>query len=182
MSSIGLVATIKPPVLDDVRQAALIKFETKYSQYLKDVAEVNRNRDASRAITPASIRQCMDAEVLNSLCIIGKIDQATTLDDATDENVKKWFDERLETAPEDIVERIRSALDSVEYCADKSDPEGAALHFTVKVVAALDRNNASEIVRDPVVCKGLILKMIEKLHPPELKERLREAQQCWTAE
>lgn len=182
MAQVGTIETIKHPVLKDVRQSSLIKFDTEYTHYLKDIESVNSNRDATRTITAASIRQCMEPELLNSLCIIGVIDEATTLEDATDENVKKWFDERLEDAPEDIVERVRSALSTVHYRTDKNDPSGAALAFIVNVVSALDRYNASEIVGDREACKGLIQKMIEKLEPVELRERIRESRECWSAE
>ena len=65
---------------------------------------------------------------------------------------------------------------------DKNDPSGAALSFTVNVVAPLDRYNASEVVRDKEASKGLVTKMIQKLEPLELRERIRESRECWSAE
>lgn len=80
------------------------------------------------------------------------------------------------------MERIRSAINPGEYEADKSDPGGAALAFTVKVLSTLYRNNTSDIVRDPRVCKGLTIKLIGKLDPSDLLEGIRETRDCWTAE
>jgi len=147
VSSYGVVATVVAPTLKGVRQSDLIKFEIEYDAYKERVADVNRSRDASRRIQPASIRHCIDASLLHSLCILGQIDSATQLSEATDVNVKKWFEDRLQTSPEDLTERVRSALDSVQYSVDRKDPSGAALAFVVNVVTALDKSNASEVVK-----------------------------------
>jgi len=182
MSSYGVVATVVAPTLKGVRQSDLIKFEIEYDAYKERVADVNRSRDASRRIQPASIRHCIDASLLHSLCILGQIDSATQLSEATDVNVKKWFEDRLQTSPEDLTERVRSALDSVQYSVDRKDPSGAALAFVVNVVTALDKNNASEVVKDTDTCKSLIAKMIEKLEPPELRQRIVQSRDYWNSE
>lgn len=165
-----------------VTQPELIQFEVEYKVYEEQVSEVNRSRDASRRIKPSSIRNCCEPLLLQSLCILGQIEGATTLEEATDASVKKWLDERLASAPQDIAERVRSAVNSVQYCQCKEDPAGACLKFVLDVVAALDRNNASEVIKDKEMCKSLISKLIEKLEPPELRERIRDARECWTSD
>ena len=86
--------------------------------------------------------------MLNSLCILGKISGASNSSDATDEAVKAWFQERLSFAPHDLAERTRAALARVTYKTCKDDSQGAVLTFVLDIVNALDRNNASDVIRD----------------------------------
>ena len=181
MSDYGVVSTINPPTLLNVRQDTLIKFDNDYTKYVDKIRQVNQGRPTNNKIVPSSIRQCLDGTLLNTLCIIGKIEDAETMEDATDDAVEKWFRKHLSLAPEDLTERVRAALDSVQYFANPQDPGGSATDFIVDIVSALDRNNASEIVKDKESCKGLISRMINKLEPAELKERMREAKEIWSS-
>lgn len=153
MSSFGVVSTLTAPVLKDVTQPDLIKFDVEFTSYKEKIADLNRSRDTSRQITPASFRQCVDPTLLQSLCLLGQIEGASNATAATNDNVKKLFDARLVAAPEDLTERVRAALDSVQYEVNKQDPSGAALSFIVKVVTALDKNNASEVIDEKDTCK-----------------------------
>lgn len=89
MSSFGVVSTVSPRTLKGVTQPELIQFEIEYPVYEEKIVEVNRSRDNARRIRPASIRNCFDPTLLQSLCILGQIDEATTLADGTDSSVKK---------------------------------------------------------------------------------------------
>eukprot|EP00171_Calliarthron_tuberculosum_P004521 IDg4521t1 len=64
----------------------------------------------------------------------------------------------------------------------QEDPAGAALTFIINTVKALKRNNASDVIKEPEKCKSLIGKLIHKLDPPELKERIKCAYECWSKE
>lgn len=99
-----------------VTQPELIQFEVEYKLYKEQVSEVNRSTDASRHIKPTSICNCCQPLLRSSLCILGQIEAATTLEKAKDASVKKWLDERLAPAPRDIVEQVRSPLNFVQYC------------------------------------------------------------------
>lgn len=70
------------------------------------------------------------------------------MEEATDEIVEQWFNKRLNSAPKDISERFRSAIDSVSYLNCKDDPSGVTREFLLKIITALDKNNASEVVKD----------------------------------
>lgn len=104
------------------------------------------------------------------------------MEEATDDSVKKWFEERLASAPRDLSERVRSAVESVKFEQCRKDPYGAGLRYVLNVVGALDKNNASEVVNDKEMCKSLNNKLIVKLEPPELRERIRDNKECWTSE
>lgn len=52
--------------------------------------------------------------------------------------------------------------------------------FIYQVIQELDRNNASSIVQDPSTCKNLMNKLVDKLPPPELKERVSYSRECRT--
>lgn len=182
MSSYGVVSALVAPQLKDVTKPDLIKFEIECTAYKEKVADINRSRDTVRRISPTSIRQCLNPVLLQSLCLLGQIEGAATASQATDAKVKAWFDARLVTAPEELTERVPSVLDSVKFECNKRDPSDEALSFIVKVVSALDESNASEVIQDKETCTFLIWKLISKLERPELRERIRDARDCWTSE
>eukprot|EP00171_Calliarthron_tuberculosum_P004516 IDg4516t1 len=182
MSNFGVVSTISAPVLESVTQPSLIQFETEYKLYQEKIADINRTRDKNKKIEPASLKNCIEPLLLNSLCILGKIEGASKAQQATEEAVLEWFDSRLRSAPHDLAERVRSAVDSVKYEQCSEDPAGAALTFTLNVVKALERGNASEVITDKERCKGLIIKLTNKLEPSELKERIRNAREFWSTD
>lgn len=107
-SNYGIVSAISAPVLSSLKQQSVIQFETEYSACLNQINDINRSRTFANRITPASVRQCLAPTFLNSLCIIGRIDGASSSDEATDASVKKWFQERLDAVPKDLAERVRS--------------------------------------------------------------------------
>lgn len=85
-----------------------------------------------------------------------QIEHASTLEEATDQGVKRWFDDGLSLAPRDMAERGSSSVESVNFQQCRKDPSGAALRFVLDVVAAVDRNNVSSVIKDTDVCKSLI--------------------------
>lgn len=119
MSSFGIVSTLNAPVLKDVTQPDLIRFDVEYTAYKEKVSDLNRTRDASRHIITATIRQCLDPTLLRSLCLLGQIDGASNAGDSTDASVETWFDTRVQAAPEDLTERVRSALETVKHEVNK---------------------------------------------------------------
>lgn len=54
--------------------------------------------------------------------------------------------------------------------------------FVLQVVTALDKNNASEIIKEPKACENLISQLIDKLQPAELKMRIKNEQNYWTSQ
>lgn len=116
--------------------------------------------------------------MLYSLCIFGEIEGASTVEEATDEVLKPWFENALKTAPKDIAERVQTSLDTVKYKQCPEDPGGAVTEFVVIVVMQLDRNNASKVVRDHGICEAIIPKLISRVEPAELRVRLQNEKVC----
>lgn len=81
-----------------------------------------------------------------------------------------------------MAERVRSAGDCVKFHQSYKDPSGAVLRFVLNVVAALVRSSVSSVVRDRDTCKSLIEKLVNKLEPPEFRERIKDSRECWLAE
>lgn len=88
MSSYGIVNTIQAPKLSNATQPDLIQFEVNFPAYTEGVEEINADRAPSQQIKPASIGQCMKPKLLRSLCMLGRIENAETSEDATDEAVR----------------------------------------------------------------------------------------------
>ncbi len=62
MPAFGTVSTVIPPTLKKFTQPGVIQFGTEYTVYKEQIAEVNRSLDASRRVTPASIRNCINPD------------------------------------------------------------------------------------------------------------------------
>eukprot|EP00171_Calliarthron_tuberculosum_P017364 IDg17364t1 len=77
---------------------------------------------------------------------------------------------------------MRSSVESVRYEQCRQDPACTDLTFVINIVKALERNEASDIIKDPERCKGLFQKLTHKLELRELKERIKNAYECWTKE
>ena len=182
MSVYGVVSTLQAPELSSAKQSAVIQFETDYSMYVKKVNDVNRSRPSSSRFDPATIRQCLRPSFLNSLCIMGRIEGANSSDEATDSAVKKWYEKVLGTNAKDLSERVRSAVKSVGFNKCEKDPQGNVTDFVLNIIAALDRNNASEVIQECKACENLIKDIIAKLQPPELRMRLLNEQLYWPSE
>lgn len=181
MSSYGVVSKITAPVLKSSKQQSLIEFETEYQAYKSKIADVNRTCSTSTRMAVATIKQCLDPTFLHSLCMMGRIEGATTAEEATDQGVQKWFDELLAKNPKDISERIRSAINSVKFSASNKDPQGAVSDYILSIVAALDQHNAYSILKEPKACENLINQLIPKLSPPELRMRIKNERAYWSS-
>lgn len=85
MLTVIVVSTLTAPLLVNITQPSLIRFEVEYAGYLVDV---NRSRSAANRIKLASNRLCNRPKLLQSLCILGEINGAETVEDSADDNVK----------------------------------------------------------------------------------------------
>ena len=181
-SEIGTVSVIKPPRLTSVLLPDLIKFETAYAQYVREVNDVNATRNNDNQLRITSIRSCIESRVLQSLCMLGEIDGAATIEDATDENVKAWFDSALAETPRTVLARLKSAISALKYEQCDEDPAGAAQQFCLSAVAALDEQNISAIINDVEKCKTFIDMLVNKVEPSFLRKQIKEERTIWSKE
>lgn len=100
---------------------------------LKQIKQSNPIRNRSLILT-----ECMDRRILKSLFLIGKIDRAKSATTLTNARVKKWFNDSIKEKPKDVTERIHSAVSSIKFEFDRTDPAGSDLTFTVDFGAALN--------------------------------------------
>ena len=181
-SDVGTVSIIKPPKLRTVLLPDLIKFETAYAQYVREVEDVNATRSEDNQLRITSIRSCIESRVLQSLCMLGEIEGASTIEEANDENVKAWFDTALAETPRTVLARLKSAVATLKYEQCDEDPAGAAQQFCLSAVAALDEQNISAILQDVEKCKTFIDSLINKVEPPFLRRQIKEERTIWSKE
>ena len=118
---------------------------------------------------------------MHALCIMGDIEDAESVEEATAEAVQSWFDAALSAQLKDISERVDAALAAVEYKHVKEDPAGGVTNFIVKVIRELDQNNASSVLKDDKdLAKGFINKLTIKFKDTVLRERIKMRRQGWT--
>lgn len=72
----------------------------------------------------------------------------------------------MKTAPEDVAERVQTALDAIKYQQLLTDPGGAVREFFVNIVKQLDRTKAMKVFKDQKRFKAIIPKLITGLNPP----------------
>jgi len=181
-SNYGVVAFVQPPTLKSVDQPSLIRFETAYTSYLAKVEDVNKDRPQADQINPASIKDCIESTTLHALCILGEIEDATSVEEATVDKVKEWFEKASTLSPKDLSERIDSTLASVKYTPNKDDPAGGVTNFILNVIKTLDRNNASDVLSDMDLSKRFLDRLVHKFEPPVFKERIKMLRGGWKKE
>lgn len=98
------------------------------------------------------------------------------------QSIMKWFDGRFSSALRDMTERVRTAVECAKFQQCQRDPSEAVLRFILHIVAALGRKNASSVVENTDFNKLLVEKLVTLLEPPELRERISDSRECWTAE
>lgn len=181
MSNYGIVNTIEPPMLSGTSQAQLIEFEIRYSAYSERITFINNGRPTNQKVKPATIRQCMKPKLLHSLCILGRIPDTSKSEEATDASVSEWFNSRLNSNSKSLSDRVQDSIQSVQYKLDNEEPENTSEPYVLNVITALDERNASEVISDSDQCKEFTKKLIFKLQPPELHQRMLDSIQMWTS-
>lgn len=178
-STHGVVAFIKAPLLKSVDQPALIQFNVEYSAYKAKVANVNAEREGDKEIPFATIKDCIEPSVLNALCILGEVEGAKSAENASAESVQKWFEQASKTHPKERSERVDAAFRSLIHKPNKKDPAGGISNFIIEAITALDRNKCAEILDDPDLAKSFLNRLVEKIQPDVLRERIRMLRRGW---
>ena len=88
-SNYGVIGFVKSPTLSSVTKSALIKFKEEYEVYQEKCADVNKSRSEDAKIVVASIRDCIDVQMLSALVKMKKIEDADTVEQASPGKVKK---------------------------------------------------------------------------------------------
>ncbi len=181
-SNYGVIGFVKPPTLAAVSKAAPVKFKEEFDVYKEKCSDVNRSRSSDTKIVIATIRDCIDGQLLAALVKMKKIPDANTVDQATFKRVDKWFQGALNFAPQDLSERIDAVLSVVKYTKLRGDPAGSALTFCVDVMKALSTNVAEDVLEDVDQAVKFIDRLVEKLgiSCKVLRERMKMRREGWT--
>ena len=109
-----------------------------------------------------------------------EIEGASTVEEASSEMVKSWFDTASMSTPRDLSERIEATLRSISFKPNKEDPAGGVANFIIEAITALDQNNASEVLKDSDMAKKFIDHLVPKFKPDVLQERIEMLRCVWT--
>ena len=181
-SNYGVIGFVKPPTLSGVTKSAMVKFKEEFDVYKEKCSDVNKSRSSENKIVIATIRDCIDGQLLAALVKMKKIPDANTVEQASAEKVDKWFNGALNFAPQDLSERIDGVLSAVKYTKIRGDPAGSALTFCVDVMKALSTNVASDVLDDVDQAAKFIDRLVEKLGSSckVLRERMKMRREGWT--
>ena len=181
-SNYGVIGFVKPPALLAVNKASLVKFKEEFEVYKEKCSDVNKSRSSENKIVIATIRDCIDGQLLAALVKMNKIPDAKTVEQATSTRVEKWFKDAFNFAPQDLSERIDAVLSAVKYTKIRGDPAGSALTFCVDIMKALSTNVAEEVLNDVDQSVKFIDRLVEKLGVSckLLRERMKMRREGWT--
>lgn len=96
--------------------------------------------------------------------------------------MQEWINAALARSHRDISNRVKCSLNATKYVQEKNDPAGSITKLIHAVITALNKNNASEVVKDKSTSNHLINKLCGKLEPPEFKELETHSRECCTNE
>jgi len=102
-------------MMDGYTQEKLIEWEAKYAKHVRPIQDLNANRSHDEQVKIASIRDCMDANDLHALCIAEEIEGADTVEVASNDKVKAWFDKSISKHARDLSDSIKTAISSLKY-------------------------------------------------------------------
>ena len=181
-SNYGIIGFVKPPTLSSVTKAALVKFKEEYEVYKEKCADVNKSRPLDGKIVIASIRDCIDGQMLYALVKMRKIEGAETVEQASPKKVEKWFRKMLDYSPQDMSERIDAVLSTVTYTKIRGDPPGSALTFCIDFMKSLSTNVAESVLLDIDQAIKFIDRLVDKLGASckVLRERMKMRREGWT--
>ena len=181
-SNYGVIGFVKPPTLTAVTKAALVKFKEEFDVYKEKCSDVNKSRSPENMIVVATIRDCIEGQLLIALVKMDKIPGAKTVEEARPDKVDEWFNGALNFAPQDLSERIDSVIASVKYTKIRGDPSGSALTFCVDIMKALSTNVAEDVLNDVDQAVKFIDKLVEKIGTSckVLRERMKMRREGWT--
>lgn len=108
-----------------------------------------------------------------------EIDGASSAQDASAENVMAWIESFSIAATNDLSERFKSVLNSVNYTSNNEDPSGGVSNFMLSVMKILDRNTFSEILKDPGMNKKYLDLLVKEFDPPVQMERIEMKRSGW---
>ena len=111
---------------------------------------------------------------------MSEIEGASSLEEATTEEVKDWFDPQPSLSSRGIGTKLKTIVNSFRYKLCNDNPAGAALMFCVDSVVALDHQNASDVVKDCGNSTNLIDMLQEKVEPPFLCEKIKDERKYWS--
>lgn len=108
------ISVIQPPSLKLVNRSALVKLPISFTVYPNKIDDSNKDREDGNKIQPATIKDCMDSNMLPALCVMGKIEIASSVDKAAPKNVSTWFLKASTIPPSDLFEQLKTAIKSMK--------------------------------------------------------------------
>ena len=174
-----VVSEIKRPELTSCRRSAVGSFREAYEEHKRRIGDVNRNRAARDQLRVASIRECIKPDLLESMCVMGKIPGATTSEQLTNEMVINWYNSLLEIDPAEANSRLNEVMKTIVHKPDPTDPAGAVVDYVSEVVTKVRQLGMSGIFSDERQSRQLITKMAHGLKPIQLKDRIMKERVMW---
>lgn len=104
----------------------------------------------------------MESNTMHALCMIREIDGTVSVELATADKVKAWFEAASKDAPKCLSRRLESVFKTLAYTYNKEDLAGAVLNFILSVIKLLDKSNVSEIFQVPDMVKKFLDSLVNK--------------------
>jgi len=117
------VSTITPPTLKSIRGDPIVKFNTEYERYLRQIEELNASLVVGKKVKPVGLKACITGELLLALIDLNAFKDISSPLQVKDAHIKEWLSARTKCAVADIPGQVKEALSRVKYRTDRKDPE-----------------------------------------------------------
>ena len=164
----NLFTPISQPVLRKLRHKNIRKFLRDRENYLLKIEDA---KTSGSTVKPISVVSSVDRDLLQSLLDIGELDEVESLEQLTDDVLKKWLETQVAEDFDSLtVDSLRSAIKrNVRMNVHETDPKLRVKTLFTDFVSFLRSKNWSDLIKKN---PGLAIEEIcSLLKPTELKDK-----------
>lgn len=142
----------------------------------------NADRQARDHFRLPIIRECIKPELLESMCMMGQIEETDDVQSITDQMVQTWYEGLIEVDPSDLNYRLNKIMKDEIHSPDRKDPGGSVVDYVHEIVTHIRRLGMGNIMADERQGRQVVSKMVNGLKPGELKEHMIRERVMWPEE
>lgn len=178
----SLVSQINHPELASGTSTDVLKFRDEYDEYKRKIDTVNANRAARDHLRVASVRECIQVDLLEALCLTKDIPNAESAAELTEDMILEWYNKMLIVETTELGNRVTELFKKHTHIPDHIDPAGGVTKYVHSIIVSLRRIGGAGLLTDKKQAKSIIGKLANGLRPYELRQTLHEERFLWKAE
>lgn len=114
----------------------------------------------------------MQPELLESMCIMGKIEGPEDTNNFTDQIVKTWYKGLKDVDPSDLNARLNEIMKDTTHLPDPKDHARSVVYYVREVMTHIKRLAMGNIMNVERQSTQVISRLVDGLRPIEPKDRM----------